>query len=248
MWKKFGHDYLKAVAKKELPFNPSAKVIDESFKRIDTDFMTMIDLNDNGQLTAYVDEISQADTHKEKEIVGALNELYQASPDIPFIVAMMNIPNATGAEQDKAFAATVKMLRTILLNTAINALTTESGIDKVLSFYHGGPMLIIHERLPWTQAVLNHPDEFKDCLIAVYPDRNMRWRVQSLPVSKAQRFKNRLSAPKEWRGLNDVELDKVTGLKNLTFIHKSGFTGGAQSYEDNLELAKLWLELGEKSE
>nr|MBP7277555.1 MYG1 family protein [Succinivibrio sp.] len=44
------------------------------------------------------------------------------------------------------------------------------------------------------------------------------------------------------------ELDKVTGLKNLTFIHKSGFTGGAQSYEDNLELAKLWLELGEKSE
>ena len=248
MWKKFGHDYLKAVAKKELPFNPSAKVIDESFKRIDTDFMTMIDLNDNGQLTAYVDEISKADTPKEKEIVGALNELYQASPDIPFIVAMMNIPNATGAEQDKAFAATVKMLRTILLNTAINALTTESGIDKVLSFYHGGPMLIIHERLPWTQAVLNHPDEFKDCLIAVYPDRNMRWRVQSLPVSKAQRFKNRLSAPKEWRGLNDVELDKVTGLKNLTFIHKSGFTGGAQTYEDNLELAELWLELGEKAE
>ena len=111
-----------------------------------------------------------------------------------------------------------------------------------------GPMLIIHERLPWTQAVLNHPNEFKDCLIAVYPDRNMRWRVQSLPVSKAQRFKNRLSAPKEWRGLNDVELDKVTGLKNLTFIHKSGFTGGAQTYEDNLELAKLWLELGEKAE
>ena len=76
----------------------------------------------------------------------------------------------------------------------------------------------------------------------------MRWRVQSLPVSKAQRFKNRLSAPKEWRGLNDVELDKVTRLKNLTFIHKSGFTGGAQTYEDNLELAKLWLELGEKAE
>ncbi len=36
---------------------------------LDTDFMTMIDLNDNRQLTAYVDEISQADTPKEKEIV-----------------------------------------------------------------------------------------------------------------------------------------------------------------------------------
>ena len=36
--------------------------------------------------------------------------------------------------------------------------------------------------------------------------------------------------------------------RNLTFIHKSGFTGGAQTYEDNLELAKIWLELGEKAE
>lgn len=60
---------LKSCCKKELPFNPSAKVIDESFKRIDTDFMTMIDLNDNGQLTAYVDEISQADTPKEKRLL-----------------------------------------------------------------------------------------------------------------------------------------------------------------------------------
>lgn len=31
--------------------------------------MTMIDLNDNGQLTAYVDEISQADTPKEKRLL-----------------------------------------------------------------------------------------------------------------------------------------------------------------------------------
>uniref|UniRef100_UPI00402A9269 MYG1 family protein n=1 Tax=Succinivibrio sp. TaxID=2053619 RepID=UPI00402A9269 len=53
---------------------------------------------------------------------------------------------------------------------------------------------------------------------------------------------------KEWRGLNDVDLDNVTGLKNLTCIQNSGFTGGSQTYEDNLELAKLWLELGEKAE
>ena len=90
----------------------------------------------------------------------------------------------------------------------------------------------------------NNLDAFKECKIAVYPDRNGRWRVQSLPVSKANRFKNRCSAPVEWRGLNDVELDKVTGLSKTTFIHKSGFTGGAETYEVNLELAKLWLEKG----
>ena len=248
MWKKFGIDYLKLVSKNELNFTPSKQVIEKAFLRIDTDFMTMIDLNDNGQLTSYVQSVANATNDKEQQIVDSLNELYQASPDIPYIVAMMNLPNQTGADQDKAFNNTVKMLRGILLNVAINALHTESGIAKVLELYQGGEMLIMHERLPWTSAVLNNLEIFKDCKIAVYPDRNMRWRVQSLPVSKAQRFKNRLSAPKEWRGLNDVELDKVTGLKNLTFIHKSGFTGGAQTYEDNLELAKLWLELGEKAE
>lgn len=245
MWKKFGIDYLKAVSKKELDFNPSAKVIENAFKRIDTDFMTMIDLNDNGQLTSYVDTISNAKTDSEKAIVNDLNELYQASPDIPYIVAMMNLPNMTGNEQDKSFNNTVKMLKSILLNSSINALCTESGIAKVLDLYQGGEILIIHERLPWTQAVLNNLELFKDCKLAVYPDRNMRWRVQSLPVSKAQRFKNRLSAPKAWRGLNDTDLDRETGLKNTTFIHKSGFTGGAQTFEDNLDLANLWLKEGE---
>ena len=248
MWKIFGIQYLKEVADKELNFRPSAKVIENAHKRIDTDFMTMIDLNDNGQLTGYVETISNAQNTEERNIVERLNELYQSTPDIPYIVAMMNLPNKVGEEQDKSFMSTVKMLRTILLNTAINALHTESGIAKVLSIYSGGELLIMHERLPWTQAVLNNPDTFKNCLLAIYPDRNMRWRVQSLPVSKASRFKNRLSAPKEWRGLNDKELDEKTGLNNTTFIHKSGFTGGAQNYEDNLALANLWLKLGEKNQ
>lgn len=244
MWKKFGIDYLKLVSKNELNFTPSKQVIEKAFLRIDTDFMTMIDLNDNGQLTSYVQSVANASNDKEQQIVDSLNELYQASPDIPYIVAMMNLPNQTGADQDKAFNNTVKMLRGILLNVAINALHTESGIAKVLELYQGGEMLIMHERLPWTSAVLNNLEIFKDCKIAVYPDRNMRWRVQSLPVSKAARFKNRLSAPVSWRGLNDKELDKVTGLNNTTFIHKSGFTGGAYNFEDNLELAKLWLKEG----
>lgn len=244
MWKKFGIEYLKLVAKKELNFTPNSQVIYNAFERIDSSVMVMIDLNDNGQLTSYVQTISSPQTDNEKQIVEKLNELYQASPDIPYIVAMMNLPNQTGSDQDKAFLNTVKMLKTILLNTAINALFTESGIAKVVAMYQGGPILIMHERLPWTQAVLSNLELFKDCKIAVYPDRNMRWRVQSLPVSKGARFKNRLSAPIAWRGLSDEELDKATGLKNMTFIHKSGFTGGAATYEDNLELANLWLKHG----
>ena len=60
MWKKFGIDYLKLVSKNELNFTPSKQVIEKAFLRIDTDFMTMIDLNDNGQLTSYVQSVANA--------------------------------------------------------------------------------------------------------------------------------------------------------------------------------------------
>ena len=245
MWKKFGKDYLKKVASTtSLKFTPSAKIIDMAFERIDREIMIPIDLNDNGQLTSYVHDLASPKTEGENEVLNRLSDFQSSTPDIPYLVAMMNLPSQIGQDQDKAFLQTVKILKTLLLSAAINAICTESGIAKVLDIYTGGQILIMHEKYPWTQAVLNYPDVFKDCLIAVYPDRNNRWRVQSLPLSKAQRFTNRLPAPATWRGLNDKELDAATGLCNMTFIHKSGFTGGAMTYEDNLELAKLWLEKG----
>ncbi|MDY6321929.1 MAG: MYG1 family protein [Succinivibrio sp.] len=246
MWEKFGVDFLKKIVKKELPFRPTDAVIDAAFDRIDREIMVMVDLNDNGQLTDYAEQVADAQTDGERAVRDRLSEFFQGSPDIPYIVAMQNLPAQTAQGQDQAFMATVKMLKQILTAAAINALHTESGIAKVIDAYTGGEILIIQDRLPWSQAVLGHPDVFKKCLLAVYPDRNGRWRVQSLPVSKALRFKNRLTAPEKWRGLQGPELDAVTGLKNTNFVHRSGFTGGATTYEDNLALAQLWLKHGER--
>ena len=245
MWRKFGREFLKKVANRELPFKPSASVLDAAFSRIDSEIMEMIDLNDNGQLTSYVSEVADAFTEGEKDVRNRLTEFYQCSPDIPYIVAMQNLPSNKGEQQDRAFNATVKMLRLILVPCAINALTTESGIERVLEVYQGGQILVMQERLPWTQAVFSHPDRFKECKLAVYPDRNLRWRVQSLPVSKALKFCNRCSAPISWRGLEGVKLDQVSGLLNCSFVHRSGFTGGAETYDDTMKMAKLWLEIGE---
>ena len=245
MWRKFGHEFLKKVAARELNFKPSSAVFEAAFARIDKEIMEMIDLNDNGQLTSYVSDIADAFTEGEKELRDRLTEFYQCSPDIPYIVAMQNLPSNKGESQDRAFNATVKMLRLILVPCAINALTTESGIEKVLAVYDGGKLLIMQERLPWTQAVLCHADRFKNCVLAVYPDRNLRWRVQSLPVSKALRFSNRCSAPALWRGLEGTKLSQVSGVQNCSFVHRSGFTGGAETYDDTMKMAKAWLERGE---
>ncbi len=247
MWLHYGKAFLKKLKDDENLSYVSDLLIDKAFLRLDNEIMVMVDLNDNGQLTTYTEHLAHATNDNEENIVQTLNEFYLSSPDLPYLVAMMNIPNVSSEEQDKNFLKTVKIIKTLLIAAAMNALNTEYGIEKVINCYSGGELLIMHEKLPWTSAVLNNESLFKDCLLAVYPDRNGRWRVQSLPVSKAKRFENRLSAPLAFRGLNDEELDRVTGLKNTTFVHKSGFTGGAKTFEDNLSLAKLWLQEGKKA-
>lgn len=245
MWQKFGRDFLKKVAAELVRIRYEDDIINSAFERIDHEIMCMVDLNDNGQLNEFLEHKIAPKTTEGRKVFDALNEFYQIDPGIPYIVAMQNLPAVGGQEQDKAFMQTVKMLKQILQNACINALNTEYGIKEVLNIYDGGKILIMHTKLPWTQAVLSHLDTFKNCILAVYPDRKRGWRVQSLPLSKASRFANRCSAPLAWRGLDSQALDKVSGLTGTIFVHKTGFTGGALTFETNLEMARLWLQYGE---
>ncbi len=243
MWDKFGRDFLAKVCKQNA-LNFSTDIIVKAQQRIDHEMMELIDLNDNGQLNSYLSAQLAPHSEGELRVFNALNAFYQQDPSIPYIVAMQNLPTANAAEQQKSFLATVKMLRQILINTAINALHTEHGIARTLELYDGGPLLIMHEKLPWSAAVLSNPEEFAHCSLAIYPDRKRGWRVQSLPVSLSERFCNRVTAPEAWCGLDDKALDAATGLEGTIFVHKSGFTGGAIEFETILELARRWLVQG----
>lgn len=54
-------------------------------------------------------------------------------------------------------------------------------------------------------------------------------------------FENRKSLPEAWRGVRDEKLSEVAGIKGCTFCHASGFTGGADTFEGVLEMAKKSL-------
>ncbi len=246
MWHKFGNEFLSRIVRDHPGFKLSAEAIPEAWKRLDREIMFMVDLNDNGQLNEYLDDVVHTKGAGERKVKNQLNEFYQIEPDIPYLVAMQNLPGVRNEEQDRNFLATVRLLRTFLVNAAINALSIEAGIAKVMEIYDGKELLIMHERLPWTQAVIKHFDRFAGCELAIYPDRKRGFRVQSLPLSREERFRNRLSAPRAWRGLNDAALDAATGLHGTIFVHRAGFTGGAYDFETCLALAKIWLREGER--
>ena len=160
MWEKFGIDFLKRIVKKELPFRPDQSVIDSAFDRIDREMMVMVDLVDNGQLTDYSAKVADARTEGEIAVRDRLNAFYQGCPDISYIVSMQNLPGLSREAQDQAFMGTVKILRQILVAAAINAITTESGIAKVI-------------KLP-RAALLKPPD--RACGLARAPGRGARCR------------------------------------------------------------------------
>ena len=76
----------------------------------------------------------------------------------------------------------------------------------------------------------------------LYPDRGSKsWRIQAVPAESGS-FLSRKPLKEAWRGLRDNELAVLTGIKDIRFVHHTGFIGGAQTYESVLKMAILCLE------
>ncbi|KAI6222943.1 hypothetical protein M3Y99_01480200 [Aphelenchoides fujianensis] len=78
-----------------------------------------------------------------------------------------------------------------------------------------------------------------ELIYAIYPgnDEKTDWRVQAIPVSETSDFDNRCPLPADWRGVRDDKLAALIGIPTATFVHQSGFIGGAKSLEDALQMA-----------
>jgi len=74
-------------------------------------------------------------------------------------------------------------------------------------------------------------------VISPEPDSD-RWRMIAI---QEEGFVNRIDPPKEWRGLYDEELQKVSGVKDAVFCHRSGFLTIAGSFDGIMKMAKIAL-------
>ncbi|MBQ4489270.1 MAG: MYG1 family protein [Ruminobacter sp.] len=248
IWEKFGRQLLELIRRcMPNPDEISDVVINKAWKTIDRNIMQYTDLTDNGQLDSYTRSLCGLDgTTEENQVYASLNRFYMHIPVIPYIVAMQNNPNGNDEEQYKNFMDTVESMKVLYKNIFINTLTNARDEEKVLQSYDGSEILRLNEKLPWFEAVLNNWNYFEKCRIAIYPDHKKKgYRIQSLPGSQSSRFKNRCGAPVAWRGRELDELNALVGITTATFVHKTGFTGGALSKEDIEIMARKWLDNAE---
>lgn len=72
----------------------------------------------------------------------------------------------------------------------------------------------------------------------IFQGKNSEWWVQCVPESLGS-IQNRLVLHKDWCGLRDQTLCKVSGIPDCIFVHPSGFIGCNKTFKGALEMAKL---------
>ena len=241
IWRKFGLPLLKKLAGEAGLGVLPEHIYEKAFKTIDRNVMEYTDLTDNGQLDSYTAGIAKAETPEETALYNRVNQFFMHTPVIPYLVAMQNIHDGTDEEQMERFTATVQALATLYRNIFIKTLSDTVKEEAVLNAYNGSEILWLDEKLPWFDAVMNNWDVFKNCKIAIYPDKK-GFRIQSLPGSLSSRFINRCNAPRAWRGKDGEALREISGIATVTFVHNSGFTGGAETREDIELMARKWID------
>lgn len=247
IWDKYGKDVLRLLSNQKnllsnLPNNEQELIIEKAFKYIDSRIMTYLDLVDNGQLDSYLMEKSRAKENEERlDTFNLLNEFHNTVPSVSYLIAFQNTPDCKEQEQNQIFIETLNSFKFLFKNLFTKVVYQAREEEKVLQIYDGSEILMLDERLPWLNAVENNFEIFNNCKLVIYPDSKKGWRIQSLPLSLASRFINRLPAPESWRGKEDQELNKLAKISSGTFVHKTGFTGGALTKDDILIMAQNWL-------
>ena len=96
--------------------------------------------------------------------------------------------------------------------------------------------IVFDKMIPWKKFVI----ENSDLKFVIFPEEKDNWIAHAVP-KKAGSFESRKYFPKKWAGLENKELQKITGVCDAKFCHKNLFIATAKSKESAIELVKLSL-------
>jgi uncharacterized UPF0160 family protein len=142
-------------------------------------------------------------------------------------------------DYDKAYFEAVDVAEIALKREIIRAQHKVEAIPIILKAMEEADdkrLVVLDEYVPWGEIIKKD----KDVLFVISPVKDKsKWRVNTVEDTQ---FVNRKDLPKEWAGLRDEELEKVTRVKGSVFCHRGLFLAVGDSKESALQLAKLALE------
>lgn len=98
-------------------------------------------------------------------------------------------------------------------------------------------ILVLDKYLPFDSTVTN---KLPEILVIIYPSLvGNSWYAETAETEK--KYDHRFYFPESWAGKIDADLEKVTGLSDVTFCHHGKFLAVAQTKEAILKLIELAL-------
>ena len=212
VWKKFGKEIIKKYTEKD---------IDEIWKMIDKNLIQCIDTGDNGQIP---------DINVDYRLV-----------QVASIISEFNPNWDEDIDPDVKFEEAVKLAETVFDNSmksSISKMRAKSKVDMAINDSKDG-IMTLEKFLPWKEFLLES-DSSKAKLInfVIFPSNRGGYNIYTVP-EKLGSFTSRKLFPKEWAGLKDKELQKVTTVETARFCHNKCFICAVDTKDDALKLAKI---------
>ena len=217
LFEEYGLNYLKKLKLK------NTKAI---YNYLVKDFIEAIDAIDNG-------------------IFPEIKSIYKIKT-VSDVIKIFNPSYGSNDKEDEQFIKAVSLAESILTEELKNVIgKVEAGVKvkKILNKTKG-PILILDEYLPYEEIILTSLSG-KKILFAIYPSNRGGYGIKTIPISTTDKT-SRVYFPKEWGGLTNDALEKVTGIKGSLFCHTNRFLMTASDLDTAKKLAEIAININEK--
>ncbi|MES2623190.1 MAG: MYG1 family protein [Patescibacteria group bacterium] len=223
VWKHFGLEVCKFHTEKISGKKATSKQAAAQFSIVEKTLVSHIDGMDNGQLTykeLYTDVVPLT--------FDRYFQLCKISASAMYAGDIVKTNKAFDTEFFKLVETSIEILKNILTY----AFYKEQDESKAIKAYEKAvdKRLVIADRFYYFNFA-----KFPEPLVIVYPDARGGWAAKVVEKEGAL-YDARFYFPKEWAGLTDGDLEKVSGVSGAQFCHNARFLATADTKKGVLEL------------
>lgn len=212
LWTEYGKEYLK---------KNNYDYVEELYSTIEEKLVKQIDGIDNGVFPEIKAEYSLLDLDHIIDYFNPTWEEKDVDTDINFHKAL-STAEIIFDNLIKSEYAKIKATKKVLLC-----------IDQVKD-----NILILDEYLPYQEAIFTSQNPLSNQIkVIILPSNRGGYCIKPKTISKESK-ELLINFPKEYRGLHNEELAKVSGVKTAKFVHSSGFLATTETLDDAILLAK----------
>lgn len=147
---------------------------------------------------------------------------------------------------DEGFFEAVEMVKKILQREIVRAEHSFESEEIILRDYEKAKdkrIVILDKKYSFSdedisRALFSKPEVM---YFIKYREEHDQWSVKAMRI-KPDDFPSRKPFPKEWAGLSNYELQKISGVDDAVFCHRGIFLAIAKSLEGAVKIAKKSLE------